>query len=203
MALKRNFNDDEKFGLTEEEIRLSEKYLRKHKTAGAIPDLEAIKLYELYMVGCSFQDIHVQHPQYSTPKIILTAALRGWARDREKIMGSLRDRVQAKVVKSVIEQVDFLTTMLSVVNAEHLDVMRKYVLDPANNPAPEIRVQNIKEYKEAVETLSKLVAGATGANKKNSAMFDTLASPKNIAVNNEKEEAEEDPALIIAAEIIK
>lgn len=204
MALKRNFSEDEKFGLTEEEARLAEKYLRKHKTAGAIPDLEAIKLYELYMVGCSFQDIHAQHPQYPVPKIILTAALRGWAKDREKIMGSLRDRVQAKVVKSVIEQVDFLTTMLSVVNAEHLDVMRKYVLDPANNPRPQIRVDSIKEYKETVETLSKLVAGATGANKKNSAMFDTLTPTKSLNPAPEKEEPEElDPSQIIAAEVIK
>ena len=204
MALKRHFNEDEKFGLTEEEIRLAEKYLRKHKTAGAIPDLEAIKLYELYMVGCSFQDIHAQHPQYSIPRIILTAALRGWAKDREKIMGSLRDRVQAKVVKSVIDQVDFLTTLLSVVNAEHLDVMRKYVLDPVNNPRPQIRVDSIKEYKETVETLSKLVAGATGANKKNSAMFDTLSAPKGAITPPEKEESDElDPAKLIEAEIIK
>lgn len=202
MALKRNFSEDEKFGLTEEEIRLAEKYLRKHKTAGAIPDLEAIKLYELYMVGCSFQDIHAQHPQYPVPKIILTASLRGWAKDREKIMGSLRDRVQAKVVKSVIEQVDFLTTMLAVVNAEHLDVMRKFVLDPVNNPAPKIRVDSIKEYKETVETLSKLVAGATGANKKNSAMFDTLSPPVK-ALPPAEEPEEQDAAMIIAAELAK
>jgi hypothetical protein len=204
MALKRAFNEDEKFGLTEEEIRLAEKYLRKHKTAGAIPDLEAIKLYELYMVGCSFQDIHAQHPQYPVPKIILTCALRGWAKDREKIMGSLRDRVQAKVVKSVIDQVDFLTTLLSVVNTEHLEVMRKYITDPVNNPPPNIRVSNIKEYKETVETLSKLVAGATGANKKNSAMFDTLSAPKGGQPLPEKEEPEElDPARLIEAEIVK
>lgn len=203
MALKRNLNEDERFGLTEEEIRLAEKYLRKHKTAGAIPDAEAIKLYELYMVGCSFQDIHAQHPQYPVAKIILTASLRGWAKDREKIMGSLRDRVQAKVVKSVIEQVDFLTTMLSVVNTEHLEAMRKYILDPENNPLPQIRVQNIKEYKETVETLSKLVAGATGSNKKNSAMFDTLNPVKAIQEEKEDLSQDQDPALIIAAEIVR
>lgn len=192
MALKKRFNTDEKFGLTEEESRLAEKYLRKHKTAGAIPDAEAMILYELYMVGCSFQDIHTQHPQYAVPRIILTAALRGWARDRDKIMGSLRDRVQAKVVKSIIEQVDFLTTMLAVVNAEHLGTMRKYVLDPLNNPAPKIRVDSIKEYKETVETLSKLVAGATGANKKSSAMFDAMTPPKSAIVANDKKVQEDE-----------
>lgn len=203
MALKRHFNDSEKFGLTQEEIKLGERYLRKYKTAGAIPDIEAIKLYELVMVGCSFQEISTQFPQYPIAKIVLTCALKGWMRDREKMLGSLRDRVQAKVVKSVIEQVDFLTTMLSVVNAEHMEVMRKFVLDPTNNPAPQIRVQNIKDYKETVETLQKLVAGATGANKKSSPMFDTLNSPKSIGKKHRDEEDEEDddPALIIASKV--
>lgn len=177
MALKRNLSDTERFGLTEEEIKIATKYLRKHKTAGAVPEVESMKLYEMYMIGCSFHEIQQQHPQYELSRIILTAALRGWTTDREKMMGSLRDRVQAKVVKSVIEQVDFLTAMLSVVNAEQLDAMKKYILDPMHNPKPAIRVENIKEYKEVVETLHKLVAGATSKNNKSSAMFDALSTP--------------------------
>lgn len=203
MALKRNLNPDERFGLTEEEIKLAEKYLRKHKTAGAIPELEAIKLYELYMVGCSFHEINVQHPQYNLAQIILTCALRGWSKDREKMLGSLRDRVQAKVVKSVIEQVDFLTTMLSVVNAEHMETMRKYVLDPVNNPPPQIRVQNIKDYKETVETLHKLVAGATGANKKSSPMYDAMSHNPTGSLKPGKKNDEDDfdVATLIAAKV--
>lgn len=202
MALKKHFNEDEKFGLTEEEIRISEKFLRKNKTAGAVPDVESIKLYELFMVGMSFNEIQQQYPQYPLAKIILTAALRCWAKDRDKMMGSLRDKVQAKVVKSVIEQVDLLTTMLSVVNAEHIHTMRKYVNDPVNNPKPDFRVENIKEYKETVETLHKLVAGATGANKKSSAMFETLSPPKKAlpASKNEDEDVY-DAASIIAEKV--
>jgi len=209
MALKRNFTDEEKFGLTKEEIKIGEKYLRKHKTAGAIGEAESMKLYEMYMVGCSFYEIHQQYPQYQVDKIILTAALRKWMYDRDKMMGSLRERVQAKVVKSVIEQVDFLTTMLSVTNAEHLDDMKKYILDPDNNAKPEIRVQNIKEYKEVVETLYKLVAGATGGSKtKASPMFDALDPANKPAqpVKAKSSNAPTDPddvASMIAAEIIE
>jgi len=202
MALKRHFSEEEKFGLTEEEIKIAEKYLRKHKTAGAIPEVESMKLYELFMVGCSFHEIHQQHPEYPIAKIVLTAALRGWARDREKMMGSLRDRVQAKVVKSVIEQVELLTTMLSVTNVEHMDAMRRYILDPANNPKPDMRIQSIKEYKEITETLQKLVAGAAGSNKKSSAMFDTLNAPANNRGLPEPKEDEDDAAAIIAGEIV-
>jgi len=104
------------------------------------------------------------------------------------IMGSLRDRVQAKVVKSVMEQVDFLTSMLSVSNAEHLIEMHKYVRDPENVPKPQLRIESIKEYKDIVETLQKLVAGAQGKPGKSSAMFETLSNkqdkPKELAPIN-------------------
>ena len=174
MALKRSFTEEEKFGLTEEEIKLGEKYLRKYKTAGVVNSPESMKLYEMYMVGCSFYEIHQQYPQYALPKIILTASLNGWTKDREKMMGSLKDRVQAKVVKSVIEQVDFLTSMLAVSNAEHLKEMQDFIRDPVKNKKPNLRIESIKEYKEIVETLQKLVAGAQGKPGKSSAMFDSL-----------------------------
>ena len=116
------------------------------------------------------------------------------------MMGSLRDRVQAKVVKSVIEQVDFLTTMLAVVNAEHMEKMRKYVMDPKNNPKPDVTISSVKEYKEVVETLHKLVAGATGTNKKSSAMFDQINTKK--ALPSKQEDDSFNPADIIAGELV-
>ena len=92
-------------------------------------------------------------------------------------MHTLQDRVRAKVVKSVLEQVDFLTSMLAVSNAEHLAVMVKYIQDPINNPKPDLRISNIKEYKDVSETLLKIVSGATQTGTKatsKSPMFDAL-----------------------------
>ena len=113
MALKRRFTDEERYGLTQEEINVAEKYLRKHKTAGALNEQESLKLFELYLIGASFTELSNQFPQYPIERIIMTAALRGWPSDRDKMVHTLRDRVRAKVVKSVIEQVDFLTASLS------------------------------------------------------------------------------------------
>ena len=202
MALKRNLTDRERFGLTEDEIKRAEKYLRKHKTAGVVPDAESYKLYEMYLVGCTFHEIHLQYPQYDKSQIILTASLNGWPHDREKMMGSLRDRVQAKVVKSVIEQVDFLTTMLSVTNAEHMAAMRAYIIDPQNNEKPDFKIENIKEYQQITETLQKLVAGATGKDKKTSAMFDTLSAPVKPRLDKPEEPEKEDEAADLLAEVI-
>jgi hypothetical protein len=126
------------------------------------------------MIGCSFVEIHNQYPQYPIDQVILTAALNKWPHDRERMLSSLKDRVQSRVVKSVLEQVDFLTTLLSVVNTEHLEEMKAYIQDPDNNKRPDIRVQSIKDYKEVAETLAKLVAGSSGAGNR-SAMFDALS----------------------------
>ena len=190
MALKKNLSEEERYGLTEEEIKLATRFLRKNKTAGALKDLEAAKLYELYLLGDSIAKIAQQHQQYSIGQIALTAALRGWAKDRDKMMHTLQDRVKAKVVKSVLEQVDFLTSMMAVANAEHLEAMMKYIHDPLNNPKPALRIGTIKEYKDVAETLYKIVAGATasGKEKGRSPMFDALTAPQD----NRRLEKEED-----------
>lgn len=202
MALKRYFNDEEKFGLTQQELEIGEKYLRKHKTAGALKQYESIKIYELFMIGCSFNEIHAQFPQYEMGKIILTAALQKWAMDREQMHSSLRDRVKAKVIKSVIEQTDFLTTLLSVASTEHMKEMRDYIVDPTASPKPELRIKSIKEYKEVTETLAKIVQGATPNAKDNkmSPMFDALAPKEPKKIEEKKEDEVLDLDALLAEE---
>lgn len=195
MALKKNLSEEEKYGLSEEEQKLATKYLRKNKTAGALQDLEAAKLYEMYLLGDPISKIAQNFPNHPIGQIALTAALRGWAKDRDKMQHTLQDRVRAKVVKSVLDQVDFLTTMMAVTNAEHLEAMVRYVQDPINNPKPQMRPTTIKEYKDVAETLYKIVAGATGGGKgkdKESPMFDALTASSNKKVEEEEEEEEFD-----------
>lgn len=203
MALKKNLTDEEKYGLSEEEIKLATKWLRKHKTAGVLDPLNSAKLYELYSLGDSLAKIAQQFPQFPIGQIVLTAALRGWSKDRDKMMHTLQDRVRAKVVKSVLDQVDYLTTSLAVVNAEHLESMVKYIQDPLNNPKPAMRVETIKEYKDIAETLYKIVAGATSApspakDKAKSPMFDALTAPQVKQIKGAPQEEEEEDELNIA-----
>ena len=199
--LKKRLTENERYGLSEEEIKLAEKYLRKHKTAGALKELEAAKLFELYLLGESLAKIAQQFPQYPIGQIVLTASLRGWAHDRDKMMHTLQDRVRAKVVKSVLEQVDFLTAMMSVANAEHLETMVKYCQDPLTNPKPSLRIENIKEYKDVAETLYKIVSGATpsGGKEKRSPMFDALSPPPS---KREEQKLEEPEAATLLAEAV-
>lgn len=192
MALKKNLTEEEKFGLTEEETKLAVKWLRKHKTAGALKDLDAAKLYEMYLLGDSIAKIAQQFPQYPMGQIALTASLRGWAKDRDKMLHTLQDRVRAKVVKSVLEQVDFLTAMMSVANAEHMEGMIKYIQDPLGHPKPQLRIGNIKEYKDVAETLYKIVAGATTPKPgQASPMFSALTNPIRKEIQQEKDDEDD------------
>lgn len=179
MALKTNLTEEEKYGLSEEEIKLATRWLRVHKTAGAIPDLEAAKLFELFLLGEALVKLAQNFPQYPLGQIAFTAAYKRWPADRDRMMSTLKDRVQAKVVKSVLDQVDFLTSMMAVANAEHLDTMAQYVRDPANNPKPALRITSIKDYKDITETLLKIVTGATSGGdqkSKSSPMIAALSS---------------------------
>jgi hypothetical protein len=206
MALKVNLTEEEKYGLSQEEVKLATKWLRQHKTAGVIPDLEAAKLFELFLLGEPLVKLAQTFPQYPMGQIAFTAAYKQWPRDRDKMLHTLKDRVQAKVVKSVLDQVDFLTTMMGVANAEHLESMVRYVQDPLNNPKPSLRITSIKEYKEITETLMKIVSGATGnaGDKKTSPMLDALTSHadkrKLAAGKAEKEEKPEEEEAEITLE---
>lgn len=181
MALKLSLTEDEKYGLSQEEVKLATKWLRQHKTAGVIPELEAAKLFELFLLGEPLIKLAQTFPQYPLGQIAFTAAYKQWPRDRDKMLHTLKDRVQAKVVKSVLDQVDFLTTMMGVANAEHLESMVKYCQDPINNPKPSLRITSIKDYKEITDTLLKIVSGATGGgdSKKSSPMLEALTSHAN------------------------
>lgn len=168
MSLKTNLTDEERYGLSEEEIKLATRWLRVHKTAGAIDDLQAAKLFELFLLGEPLVKLAQNFPQYPLGQIAFTAAYKRWPADRDRMMSTLKDRVQAKVVKSVLDQVDFLTSMMAVANTEHLDTMAKYIRDPEHNPKPALRITSIKDYKDITEALLKIVTGTTsGSGDKN------------------------------------
>ena len=174
MALKRHLNDEEKFGLNSEEIKLAEKWLKKYKTAGAIQDPEAMKIYEMLLLGSTVMEVHATFPQWPIGQIALTIALRKWMIEREKMVNSVSSTATARMAKSVVDSVNFLTSMLAVANTEHLMEMNKYIKDPQNEPKPTLRIGTLKEYKEILDSLQKLVVG-DGNGKKS--LLDSITAP--------------------------
>ncbi len=186
--LKKRLNTEEKYGLTGEQIQEAERYLRQHKTAGSINKQDAMPVYELFLLGYSFDDLNAKFPQYSRPKITLTAALNGWIKDREKLANSVYDRIRARIIKSTIEQVEFLTDMVSVSTVENTEDMKKYLKDPSNNAPPSMRIKNLKEYQQVLDMLSKVtesVRSVSAPQQEARPQLSSKGSKRNINNNEE------------------
>lgn len=147
---------EEKKGLTFKEIELAESTLITKGPGYALSKDEAFRLYELYLLGWSFSQIIMKFPEYPMDKIVLTAALHLWGSDRARIAGTLKNRIQAKVVKAVVEQVDFLTEMLSDAASEAQKEAADYKADPINNPKPKLTIRTLNDYKLVMDMLHKL-----------------------------------------------
>lgn len=154
--IKKRLNSEERYGLTPLLIYEAEKHLRQFKTAGAMERQEAMPLYELFLLGYSVEDIQKRYPQYSIGKIALTAALNNWVRDKERVANSIYDRIKSRIIRSTVEQVEFLTDMVSVSTVENAEEMRKYLQDPTRSPAPKMRIKNLKEYQQVIEMLANV-----------------------------------------------
>ena len=144
----------------------------------------------------------MQYRNHEVGQIALTAAIKGWQADREKMTTNLAELVQAKVVRAVMEQVDMLTTMLSVTNAEHLQTMRNFIADPANNPVPQFKINDIKDYKTVAETLQKLVAGSASDNKPSSGMFAAIKKPAKSSADLEEAKKKSELKPVNTADLI-
>lgn len=188
--LKKRLNAEEKYGLSDDQVREAEIYLRKFKTAGAISKQEAIPLYELFLLGYSVEDLNRKYPQHQVGQIALTAALNGWVNDREKLASSVYDRIKARIIRSTVEQVEFLTDMVSVSATENTSEMRKYLQDPTKSPPPQMRIKNIKEYQQVIDMISKVTdsvrALSTPPDQEQSRLTNKLKKVKPLTPSSEE-----------------
>lgn len=157
MPLKIHLNEEEKKGLNADQEKAARLYLRKHTTQKILSDTEAIPLYEMFMVGFSLEEIHRQYPQYEYGRICLTCAIKKWVHQRETAQMNIFDRIRARIVKSAVEEVEFLSNLITVNALEQKDAIRKYIADPSNNQPPDLRIKSLKDYQSVMDMLSKIV----------------------------------------------
>jgi len=126
-------------------------------------------MLEAFLVGYSIDEVADRYPHADRQKLIYTAAVNGWAKKRQEVAASIYDRVRAKLVRSVVEQVDHMTDLLSVASTESKAQIAAYLQDPVANPPPQNRIRSMKEYKDAIESLMKLTekVSVLGSNRDN------------------------------------
>jgi hypothetical protein len=156
VALKKHLTEEERYNLSDDQVYVAEKWLKQHQTKGTLSQQEAMPLYEMRLLGYSYIDISIKYSNIQYGKLLLTAALNHWERDADNISSSVFNRIKATMVRSTVEQVEMLTSLISVYNAETNQEIRNYLKDPINNPAPSNRIQNFKELQRTIEMLGEV-----------------------------------------------
>jgi hypothetical protein len=153
--LKKRLSIEEKEGLDQVQISRAESYLILHGNT-PLSDVEASPMFEAFLVGYSIEEVADRYSHVDKARLILTSALGKWQKKRQEVASSIYDRVRAKLIRSVVEQVDYMTDQLAVVSTEAKSATLAYLKDPVNNPLPPNRIKSIKEYRDAIEALTKL-----------------------------------------------
>jgi hypothetical protein len=154
--LKKRLTTKERKGLTASHAKEADLYLKSNPSSLPIPPKDAIPLYELFLLGYSPEDISKRYPQYPLGLIVYTATQNNWIQDRDQMAATVYDRIKTRLVRSTVEQVEFLTDMIAVCSIETQEQFRRYLQDPKNNPLPDMRIESIKDYRAVMEMMSEL-----------------------------------------------
>jgi hypothetical protein len=194
---KKNLKESETYGLTADQIKEAEKYLKKNKLSSILNKQEAAPLYEMFILGYSFEDIHSNFKNIPVARIILTAAVYGWVKDRETLANSIYDRVKTRMIKSTVEQVEFLTDLIAISTKENTEAIKKYLQDPVNNKPPEMRIESLKDYKQVVEMLASIANSMKSSAAKANAEVKVITNKKQ----QTKQIKEQDEGSALLAEL--
>lgn len=199
---KKTLTPKEKYGLSNDHVAEAERYLKKNKTTGILSKHDAMPMYELYILGYSFEDISRRYPSVPLGKILLTAALNQWPRDREAVAASLYDRIRTRIIKSTVEQVEFLTDIVSVSNVETSEEIRKYLSDPVNNPPPSFRIKTIKDYQQVIDMLAQVAESVRGMSNPSNVSNDNKSLTDNKIKKIGKKQSTSSEEAVILAELV-
>ena len=189
MSKYRTLTEREREGLSATEEKICVRQVSQYGPMKSSIGLEeSLPLYEMYLIGHSYREISEAFPQYKLSHIIATGALRGWYFDKQKTMGTLKDVVQTKVVKSIIEQVSLLTGLLSVSSVENANAIRAYVESGGETEKPAMAIASMKEYQTVSENLFKIIKTIGTADEDGSVLKVEAPRPrKNKVKKTEKE----------------
>lgn len=198
--MAKRLKSEEKYGLTNEQVAAAERFLKRKPDAAPINQQDAASLYEMFMLDYTLEDIAAKFNQHEYGHVVYTAAVNSWIKDRERMAATIYDRIKSRVVRSTVEQVEFLTDMIAVSSKESAEEVKKYLQNPMANPPPQMRIKSFKDYQQVVEMLLKVTETVR-------AMSSPQEEPKRVSARKVKQisgkSASQDPDSIILAELAK
>jgi hypothetical protein len=140
--------------LTDKQVLAYNFFLESAQPALA-PSLNA-QLFELFLTGKDCDEIRRLNPAITLGQIVAARLQGDWDLRRDEYTDSLLDRTTERVRQSTLESALLVCDMLSVVNKEHGDAMRRYLQSGDTKELPSFRINTMQGFKYAVEVLQKL-----------------------------------------------
>jgi hypothetical protein len=136
---------------------------RRTATAPLSPAV-AVRLYELFLLGHSCDDIVRANENKFPLGMVLDARLRHeWDRRREAYLERLYSEAGENVRQRQVESAVFLTDVLAAAHVEHGDKLKKFLQTRDPKDLPDVfKVTSITTYKMVIDSLMKV----TGQDKK-------------------------------------
>lgn len=143
--------------LTEWEFEQYSKW-RRSKDTSPLAISTALKMYEMFLLGHSCEEIYRANDQKFPLGMILDARLRyEWDRRRSAYLDQLFGEVGIAVKQRQVEGAMFLGDVLAAAHQQFGDKVKKFLQtkDPNDLPA-ELKVTSITTYKMVIDALMKI-----------------------------------------------
>lgn len=148
---------EQKSGFSKQELEVIKKYV---ETSGQVilPPQAAIKIYEQYINGSSISEVCNMFSEYSRGIIVYTAYTLNWPATRDEFTLDLQTRVKQKVLYSKYQQLELVSTMISVAHVETMQAMQLYLKNPNDKNLPKtMRIKTIRDLSMAIEMMSQVI----------------------------------------------
>lgn len=124
------------------------------------PDTQA-KFFALYLKGETLEDIVRLNRGFSIGQMAQACVEGLWAEKRDEYLKDLFASARAIVQQSAVEQIRFIIDQLGAVHKAYGTAARKYIQTGDDADFKNFGIDNIRNYKTAIEALQKV----TGADK--------------------------------------
>ena len=120
------------------------------------PSLNA-KLFNLFLQGKTCEEIRRLNPQLGLGEIVAARLAGDWDARRDEHLDQLLTATSLRVQQATLETADFVCDILAVTARQHGDKLRRYLQNGDENElAGVLKVDSMKQLKEAIEALQKL-----------------------------------------------
>lgn len=133
---------------------------KRSKDLAPLSPIVAVRMYELFLLGHSCEEIFRANEQKFPLGMILDARLRhDWDRRRDAYIESLYNEAGNSVKQRTVESAMFLGDLLAAAHIQHGDKLRKFIQTKDVNDLPdELKIDTITKYKMVIDAF-KFVTG--------------------------------------------